>query len=252
MKTNRLYFFALVLMLVSNDAWAASRNILFKPVPIRQALEGYKQVSGALDESNDYERNRIFLEHDSYARSADLDLTQWLDRKIIHGGKYIGIQKGTEFRFYGMFANAAYIKNCKRGFALQRVKVTKEYFDANNKLTKTETTYLVEAFKILNNKIKGFDVHHGSYSLTQGSRKITKELEFGCGALPNYAQGYQWPFAKNTLYKNITQGYIQSPLLYNDVKFQFSKKYSYGVTLKDKNKYEFRLPNFITTFPLKN
>ena len=89
--------------------------------------------------------------------------------------------------------------------------------------------YLVEVMKTKGKSIKRADEHVRSYSLNGGYRRVIKiEAEIGCGVVKNKAEGIRWPYSKRSLYELI-QNYSDSSGCYDDVRFEFSNKYSFGV-----------------------
>lgn len=151
----------------------------------------------------------------------------------------------TNQNFFQLFYNTASSPSCKREYLIQRVKITKSYYDKNHRRYKQTHEYLVEAMRTKNSTYKRADMHIRSYSINEASSRSTLiEAEIGCGILPNEATGNTWPYSRGTLYKEI-QGYQPTPGVYNKIKFDFSKSYSLGVEFHETGIKSITWPYFI-------
>ncbi len=70
------------------------------------------------------------------------------------------------------------------------------------------------------------------------------EAEIGCGVVQNKTEGNRWPYSKRSLYELI-QDYSGSTGCYDDVKFEFSNKYSFGVDFTQDGIKAIEWPYFI-------
>jgi len=215
-----------------------ARDITLIPVSIRNGLESHVSLDWPLKDKQAVFRSSYFKEQQALALKAELDLKQHMERAAI--GKF-SKKKGN---FYALFGNLVEASLCKRGFLIQRVKLLKSYFNEDGHLYKTNNKYLVEAFKIKKQRNR-VDLHYRSYSLNDADRRVIKvEVEVGCGEIVGVAEGKRWPFPRNTLY-NLIQDYSSSKGLYDDVSFDFSRKYSFSVDFESEGIRSLSWPDFI-------
>ena len=73
-------------------------------------------------------------------------------------------------------------------------------------------------------------------------RKITIDLEIGCGEIRRVAEGKAWPYPDNPLYHRI-QDYSDEPGLYNKINFDFSSQYRITMEFDRDGKYSLDLPH---------
>ena len=209
-------------------------------------MEGPNRVSGAIHNLMTARKNKVFVKNQLAAQKAGINLLKDLNKLCS-----AGYQNG---QFFLLFYNTARTMGCNREYLIQKVKITKSYFNKDNKEAKPpEELFLVEALKI--NRMgqqKRADEHIKRYSIAGTfRRKVVVECEIGWGRIPAKVESYTWPFKKNTLYNRI-QDYSPKRGLYDKVLFQCSRKYSYGFEIAQDGRFFLQLPYFINPNKITN
>lgn len=213
-----------------------ANEVMVIPVSIRHGLESQLSFHWPLNDPNQVLGSMIYLKKKETAERAGLELEYELDKIFA-----AGYQDKNFFIIFYVFAKAM---DCRRGYLIQKVKLTKLYLDNSGNTYKSKEQYLVEALKLNTKKeIKRADEHIKKYSLGNAdSRKTIVECEIGCGVIPWIVDKRQWPYAANKLFHRI-QKYSDKPRLYDKVKFNFSTTYSFEFEFDKKGKYSVKLPD---------
>lgn len=243
MNTVSLYFKILLICVVYNTTFIkvvfADGDVILIPLTIRNGFESQISFDWPLKDKNAVFKNKYFKEQKQKARKAGIDLKKKM--KNLGTSKY---NKEND-NFYMLFFNLAKAPTCKREYLVQRIKLTKSYFNISEVLYKKKYEYLVEVIKTKNKTTKRADQHHRSYSLNEAYRRVIKvEAEIGCGFVKGAAEGKKWPYKKNTLYKLI-QDHSEKVGFYDDVRFNFSKKYSFGISFQKGQRKSVSWPSFM-------
>lgn len=218
------------------------KPITFIPVTLKEGMEGFTKSSGALENSSEASRNKVFAKNQEFAKKAGIDLFKELPQ--YHS---VGFKNG---QFFLLFYNSARVAGCEKEYLIQRVKITKTFLNQNNEEAKPpEEMFLVEVFKINKlGELKRADEHHASYSIGNTyKRKTVVECEIGCGKIPKHIEGNKWPFEDNILFE-IVQNYSPTPGLYNDVVFDFSESFKHEFEMIRDGRYSLTLPEFLSGY----
>lgn len=203
-----------------------AREVLLIPLTIRNGFESQMSSNWPLKDKNAVFKNKYFKEQKQKAGLAGIDLK----KKMTKQGTSRYNKKNDNF--YMLFFNLAKAPTCQREYLVQRVKLTKSYFNINGRLYKKRYEYLVEVMKTKDKTTKHADQHYRSYYLNKAYKRVIKaEVEIGCGFVNGVPMGKKWPYKKNILYKSI-QDHSEKVGYYDDVKFNFSKKYSFEVSFQ--------------------
>ncbi len=218
---------------------AFAGDVVLEPMTIRDGLESQISFDYPLADSTAIFRSKYFKEKQTLAEKAGLDLRKKMSKT---GTSAFNKKNGN---FFMLFYNLAQAPTCKRNYLVQRVKLTKSYFDKDGKRYKRTTDYLVEVMKIKGKSLKRADEHYRSYSLNEAHRRMVDiRAEIGCGIVRGEAEGVKWPYSRRRLYERV-QDYSQTPGTYDDVVFDFSQKYSFGVEFTRNGIQQIKWPYFV-------
>ena len=238
---NNIYKNVLVLLLFSGNIAANcnANEIVINVLSIREGIESQISLDWPLDNRNRVYSSRYFKSQQKLAKKAGLNLSNFMEQPAVFGFN------STNKNMYMLFYNTAFSPTCKRNYLIQRVKITKSFYDNHNKKYKETRDYLVEVMKTKGRSIKRADAHYRSYSLNKSTKRTTVvDLEIGCGVIPHKVQGRKWPYNKSILYK-LVQNYSRSPGDYDRVIFDFSRKYSFGMSFSVQGIESITWPYFI-------
>jgi hypothetical protein len=197
----------------SNDL-QGEKSLKLSPVPVAKGLK--LSSAGELT---------------GYLQRHELDPDRLLDPDLAHDFR--------SKRLFYVFYNTAEDANPSRRWMLQRIrKEVRNYRSTEDQNPEVHVTYLVEAFKLRNGKLKKPDQHYGSFGTGRfASREITKTFEIGYGTIPGTDQTREWPFAPNKLYRLISP-YGKTRTTYDSVRFSESCKWTLRVVLHASGEYE--------------
>lgn len=216
-----------------------AEDIILIPLSIRSGMESQMSLDWPLNDNKAVYKSRYFKEQKQMAKKAGINLKEKMMK--IGTAKY----NKDNGNFYMLFYNLAKAPSCDREYLVQRVKLTKSYFKKNGKLYKKKYEYLVEIMKTKNRTVKRADEHFRSYSLSGAYRREIKvEAEIGCGVVTGEAEGKKWPYKRSSLYE-LVQDYSGSIGFYDDINFDFSKKYSFGGSFQEEKLNSVSWPDFM-------
>jgi len=206
---------------------------------LRQAFELWVREPGSLNDPATYYDNRYFKEIADLADEVNIDLSTELDKTFSAGS--------ANNKFFSVFHNFASASGCKRDYLIQRVKVTDTGISDKRENVAPHYKYLVEAFKLnADGRIQEIPDQHKtlnylntfSLNVNFSKRHTTTDLEIGCGIVPN-------KFDKDKMvghtYVEI-QNYSLKPGYYDQVVFEFSKKFSIEEEFDSKGNYYYSVP----------
>lgn len=197
-------------------------DISLEPVTIREGIESQMSLDWPLKNSNTVYSSPYFKEKQVLAKKSGIDLK---DKMSKVGTAKFEINNGS---FFMLFYNLATAPSCRREYLVQRLKITKSFYNKHGKEYKRTHEYLVEVFKTRDKRILRADEHYRSYNLNNTYRRATRvDAEIGCGFIKKKAEGRTWPFSRKRLYKLI-QDYSVDRGCYDDVVFEFSRSYSFS------------------------
>ena len=216
-----------------------ANGITIEALSIRNGIESQISLNWPLSDKNQIYSSKYYKSHYKLAQKAGLDLNNFMEQPAVVGFN------STNNNMFMLFYNTAFSPTCNRNYLIQRVKVTKSYYNHNNNKHRETHVYLVEVMKTKGRSTKRADGHYRSYSLNKhAKRSIDIDIEIGCGVIPNETQGHSWSYAKNSLYE-LVQNYSPNPGYYDEVKFDFSTKYSFGMTFSTNGIESIKWPYFI-------
>lgn len=202
---------------------AFANGVIIKPLSIRNGLESQMSLNWPLKNKKAVYTSTYFKEKQVLAKKSGVNLKKKMTKA---GVAKFNKENG---KFFMLFYNMAKAPSCRRDYLVQRVKLTKSYYKKNGRMYDQRHEYLVEVMKTKRKSTKRADEHVRSYSLNGAYRRVVKvEAEIGCGVVQNKTEGNRWPYSKRSLYELI-QDHSDSPGCYEDVRFEFSNKYSFGV-----------------------
>jgi len=206
---------------------------------LRQAFELWVREPGSLNNPATYYDNRYFEEIANLADKVNIDLSIELDKTFSAGS--------ANDRFFSVFHNFARASGCKRDYLIQRVRVTDTGLSDKGENVAPHYKYLVEAFKLnVDGRIQEMPDQHktlnhlntSSLNVRFSKRHTITDLEIGCGIVPN-------KFDKDKMvghtYVEI-QNYSLKPGYYDQVVFEFSKKFSIEEEFDSKGNYYYSVP----------
>lgn len=211
-------------------------NVKFIPVTLRDGMESQKSPAWPLRNPEKILQEPAFIDKEKRALKAGIQLKENLDQTSVAGYK--------DNSFFFLFYNFVTAAGCRNDYVIQRIRLSKMYYDFSGNPYKKHEQFLVEALALNHKKeTKRADEHYREYSLGEFSkRKIIIDLEIGCGEIPKVVTGKAWPNPQNSLYYRI-QNYSDAPDLYNQVKFGFSSTYRISMEFDRDGKYSLELPN---------
>ncbi len=210
-------------------------SVKFIPVTLRDGMESHKSPAWPLRNPSKVFQEPTFLKNEKRAFKVGIDLREELDQYSVAGYK--------NNLFFFLFYNFVTVVGCPNEYAIQKVKVTKLYYDFSGDPYKRQVQFLVEALALNYKKeTRRADEHRREYLLGKfAKRKIIIDLEVGCGEIQKVVTGKAWPNPKNKLYYRI-QNFSDQPELYNKVNFRFSSKYRITMEFDQDGKYSLDLP----------
>jgi hypothetical protein len=210
-------------------------SVRFIPVTLRDGMESQKTPSWPLKNPAKVFEEPVFQWHEKRARNAGIDLKEKMDQLSVAGYK--------DNSFFFLFYNFLTAAGCPNSYVIQKVRLTKLYYDFLGDVYKKQEQYLVEAFALnFKKETKRASEHWKEYSLGKFSRrKIEIDLDIGCGTIPQALEGKAWPYTQNPLYYRV-QDYSEGPGLYDKVEFVFSSHYRITMEFDRDGKYSLELP----------
>jgi len=132
-----------------------------------------------------------------------------------------------------------------RPYLIQRIKKTiREYSSADDLEPRETVTYLVEALETVDGALKRPDQHFGRFSIRAfHKREIIKEYEIGFGAIPGICSQEESPIPAGHLYEE-PQPYGPNRMLFDQVEFVYSKKWSLSVCFSEDGEFSIKSPEF--------
>lgn len=240
---------SILVFLLFSSIIAANCNaneLEIKVLSIRNGIESQISLDWPLNNKNRVYSSRYFKSQQKLAKKAGLNLSDFMGQPAVSGFS------STNKNMYMLFYNTAFSPTCNREYLIQRVKITKSFYDDNKRKYKETRDYLVEVMKTKGRSIKRADAHYKSYSLNNSAKRTTVvDVEIGCGVIPHQAQGRDWPYDKGSLYE-LVQNYSPSPGYYDRVLFDFSTKYSFGMTFSVNGIESIKWPYFIKQQAIRN
>jgi hypothetical protein len=209
-------------------------SVKFIPVTLRDGMESRKSPSWPLKSPSKIFEEPFFQKNEKRALNVGIHLKEELDKYSVVGYK--------DHSFFFLFYDFITAAGCPNDYVIQKVKLTKSYYDFSGSPYKQEEQFLVEALALnFKKETKRADEHQKEYLLGKfHSRKIVIDLEIGCGQIPKVIEGRAWPFTENQLYHSI-QNYSDQPGLYNKVNFSFSSRYRVAMEFDRDGKYSLEL-----------
>lgn len=235
----RLILILSVLLLAGVQEKSCAGAVILEPVTIREGLESQISLDWPLENKNRVYSSKNFKEKQALAEKSGIDLKKKMSK--------LGISRFNKDNgnFFMLFYNQAKAPSCRREFLVQRIKLTKSYYNSDGKEYKRTHEYLVELFKIDEKSIRKADEHFRSYDLNEAYRRIvTVTAEIGCGVVRKKIEGRKWPYSRGSLYRQV-QPYSESYGLYRDVKYDFSREYSFEVDFNREGIKRIRWPDFL-------
>lgn len=222
MRKNFLYYFYALSCLAGPVATAHRIDL----IPI------------TLDEGENYASSEVFSKNSEAAEQAGIDLSDELDKFIAQG-----YSDGNAFVLFYNFIQAS---GCERDYVIQTVKLAKKFYDQNGRVHHEKNEYLVEVMKLNQEKLtKKPDQHLKRYALGNAhQRGLLATYEVGCGNISGIADGNTWPFKPSKSYRRV-QDYSEVPGLYDQVKFDFSRKYTLGINFGADGNITVQFPDFL-------
>ncbi|HQP10872.1 MAG TPA: hypothetical protein PKV41_05760 [Candidatus Omnitrophota bacterium] len=210
-------------------------SVKFVPVSLRDGMESQKSPLWPLKNPSKIFEEPAFLENEKRALAVGIRLKDHLDQYSVSGYK--------QNTFFFLFYNFLTAVGCPNDYVVQRVRLTKLYYDLLGNVYKKHEQFLVEALALnLKKETKRADDHWKTYTLGKFfKRKVVIDLEIGCGEIPKTLTGKAWPHAQNPLYYRV-QDYSDEPGLYDKVKYQFSSAYRITMEFDRDGKYSLELP----------
>jgi len=229
-------FLLLIVLLCSSPAWAAS--IRLSAPTIKAGMSEFHSNSGMVKIPKPYYQTVAYKKVLPLAKKAYVNLDRYLDE--------IFIAQYKNKQFFLLFYNLAEAPSCSREYLIQKVKITKTNYSDTDQVAHGEVKYLVEVMKLNQlKKTKRADEHKKRYGLKNYSlREVHVECEIGCGEIIGVIEGDSWLYGKGELYKQL-QDYSSQPQLYDDVQFDFSKKYEFRFSFDDQENVDIEWPYFL-------
>ena len=205
------------------------------PVTIRDGMESQKTPSWPLKNPSKIFESPAYVKNEQRALKVGIDLKEKMDVYSI-----VGYKNGAFFFLFYHFLTAV---GCPNDYIIQKVKLSKSFYDLSGNPYKQRQEYLVEALELnFKKETKRADEQRKEYTLGKfHRRKIVMDLEIGCGEIPKVIKGKAWPYPENKLYYRI-QDYSDTPGLYDKVHFDFSSTYRITMEFDRDGKYSLDLP----------
>lgn len=210
-------------------------SVRFVPVTIRDGMESQKSPLWPLRNPSKIFENSAYLKNEQRALKVDINLKESMDDYSVVGYK--------NNSFFFLFYNFLIVAGCPNDYIIQKVKLSKSYYDISGNPYRQQEQFLVEALALnFRKETKRADEHRKEYALGNFyKRKIVIDLEVGCGGIPRVIKGKGWPYPQHRLYYRI-QDYSDEPGLYNRVHFDFSSQYRITMEFDRDGKYSLDLP----------
>lgn len=210
-------------------------SVKFVPVTLRDGMESQKSPAWPLKNPSKIFQEPVFLNNKRRALNAGIHLEEVMEEYSV-----AGYQDNTFFLLFYNFVTAV---GCPNDYVIQRVRLNKLYYDFSDDPYKSQEQFLVEVLPLnLKKETKRADEHRREYALGKFSkRKITIDLEIGCGEIPKVVTGNAWPDPENVLYHKV-QDYSDQPGFYNKVEYRFSSTYRITMEFDRDGKYSLELP----------
>lgn len=232
-------FYIISLALVDPHRCWANNEVELEALSIRQGLESQMTLRWALANERLVYGSEYFDSKQKYAKKAGRDLKEFMDKAAV------AVFNPVNKNIFVLFYNLAKAPSCRREYLIQRVRISKAFFDDRGSQYRQKNEYLVEVMKTKRGVMKRADEHYRSYSLNEANkRSVVVDLEIGCGVIPNIAEGYAWPYDRGRLYE-LVQNYSKSPGYYEKIVFDFSTKYSFNVEFAEDGIEFLKWPHFI-------
>jgi len=210
-------------------------GIQFIPVTIRDGMESQITARWPLEGQERVFQGVAYRKNEKRVKALGGGLRGSMGEYYVAGVK--------DDKLFLLFYNFITANGCQNDYIIQKVKLNKVYYDYSGIQYKEENQYLLEVIRLnFQKETEKADEHYREYALGKASRRrITVDLEVGCGKIPGVLEKAGWPYEPTVLQYTL-QNYSERPELYEKVKFNFSANFRYSMIFDRRGHYSVEIP----------